>query len=78
MTQRKNSPADIGTMICEGDFVVDPLDNEIREVESFTDHEDGTATIHMVDGGIMGINETGDKNVFVDYAEAEEFAEGEE
>ena len=40
-------------IVCSGDFVRDPLDdNRLREV----DYIDGT-TVYMTDGGFMGLDE---------------------
>ena len=44
-------------LICEGDFVVDRMDDEIRQIESVTVHDETNATLNMTDGGVMGLDE---------------------
>jgi len=49
---------DINTLIFEGDHVVDNMDDErIRQIETIHDHGDGTASVNMVDGGVMALSE---------------------
>ena len=79
MNQNRNlTAADIGTFIQEGDYVVDPMDNEIRQIASFTiydfTYKNGDAGMNMVDGGVMGIKEIVRDNVHVDWCEAEGYA----
>jgi hypothetical protein len=44
---------DIGILIFVGDHVLDNTD----EISEIRDHGDGTASVHMVDGGVMSLDE---------------------
>lgn len=58
-------------MICEGDYVLDPLDNEYREICGFTIHDETDATVHLTDGGVMGIHECDDTLLESEYRGAD-------
>ena len=48
---------DINVQIFDGDFVIDNMDSSVREISEIRDHGDDTASVHMVDGGVMALSE---------------------
>ena len=49
---------DINVLIFDGDLVKDNMDEgRLRRVSEIQDHGDGTASVYMTDGGVMGLDE---------------------
>lgn len=48
---------DINVLIFEGDHVLDNKDNAVREIKRIDDHGDDTASVYMIDGGVMALSE---------------------
>lgn len=49
--------SDINVLIFEGDTVIDRMDGTRREIQFFHIHDERDASVYMVDGGVMGLNE---------------------
>ena len=48
---------EINSIICCGDTVLDHLDGDVRTIDHFHDHGDGSASVFMTDGGVMALSE---------------------
>ena len=57
---------DIEIYVCSGDYIKDPMGGDIREIASFTVHDEENVSVNMTDGGFMSLDEIKDEMIFLE------------
>ncbi len=53
----------INILITEGDYVIDPCDNTIRQIAGFIHHTLWDVSVSMMDGGCMSLSEISTRDI---------------